>query len=187
MEAGAEEVIVPALWSQDTFVEKAGGSEILGQMWTFPDKKGRECCLIPEVTALFQEQCQMLLERRRERRLFYVARCYRYERPQAGRYREFTQLGFECLSTDPKDACMQSLNIAQGFLQNLGVRYELDAMARRGLSYYLEAQGFELRCLELGAQQQVAGGGAYREGAGFAIGAERLLLALKAQAMDDSS
>jgi histidyl-tRNA synthetase len=187
MEAGAEEVIVPALWSQDTFVEKAGGSEILGQMWTFPDKKGRKCCLIPEVTALFQEQSQSLLERRRERLLFYVARCYRYERPQAGRYREFTQLGFECLSTDPKAACSRSLKIAEGFLQNLGVRYELDSMARRGLSYYLEGQGFELRCLELGAQQQVAGGGAYRQGAGFAIGAERLLLALKAQAMDDSS
>ena len=187
METGAQEVIVPALWSQDTFVEKAGGSEILGQMWTFPDRKGRKCCLIPEVTALFQEQCQALLERRRERLLFYVARCYRYERPQAGRYREFTQLGFECLSTDPKAACTQSLKIAEGFLQNLGVRYELDSMARRGLSYYLEGQGFELRCLELGAQQQVAGGGAYRQGAGFAIGAERLLLALKAQEMDDLS
>ena len=187
METGAQEVIVPALWSQDTFVEKAGGSEILGQMWTFPDRKGRKCCLIPEVTALFQEQCQALLERRRERLLFYVARCYRYERPQAGRYREFTQLGFECLSADPKAACTQSLKIAEGFLQNLGVRYELDSMARRGLSYYLEGQGFELRCLELGAQQQVAGGGAYRQGAGFAIGAERLLLALKAQEMDDLS
>ena len=100
---------------------------------------------------------------------------------------QFTQLGFECLSTDPRDACTQSLNIAQGFLQSLGLRYELDAMARRGLTYYLEAQGFELRCLELGAQQQIAGGGAYREGAGFAIGAERLLLALKAQGIEDCS
>ncbi len=38
-----------------------------------------------------------------------------------------------------------------------------------------------MRCKELGAQQQVAGGGAYREGAGFGIGVERLLLAMLAQ------
>jgi hypothetical protein len=32
--------------SQDTFIQKAGGSEIIGQMWAFPDKKGRACYLI---------------------------------------------------------------------------------------------------------------------------------------------
>ncbi|RMU76041.1 tRNA synthetase, s-II [Pseudomonas syringae pv. aptata] len=49
---------------------------------------------------------------------------------------------------------------------------------KRGLSYYLEGNGFEVRCSRLGAQQQVVGGGAYREGAGFGIGLERLVLAL---------
>lgn len=175
---------MPALWSQDTFVRKAGGSEIIGQMWTFPDKKGRPCCLIPEVTALFQEQAAALLGQGRERRLFYAARCYRYERPQAGRYREFLQLGFEYLSPDPQRAAQCSQAIAAGFLDSLGLRYETDGAARRGLSYYLDGRGFEMRCAELGAQQQVAGGGAYREGAGFAIGAERLLLAMSAQGLD---
>ncbi|WP_232833461.1 ATP phosphoribosyltransferase regulatory subunit [Paraburkholderia kururiensis] len=174
---------MPALWSQDTFVQKAGGSEIIGQMWAFDDKKGRPCCLIPEATALFQEQCATLLARRQERLLFYVARCYRYERPQAGRYREFWQLGFECLSRDTQRALERSQVIASGFLDSLGLRYELDDAARRGLSYYLDGRGFEMRCRELGAQQQVAGGGAYREGAGFGIGAERVLLALSAQGL----
>lgn len=172
---------MPALWSQDTFVEKAGGSEVIEQMWTFPDKKGRQCCLIPEATALFQERSKVLLERRAERALFYVARCYRYERPQAGRYREFTQLGFELLCSDPERALVRSQDIASGFLDSLGLRYEIDFCARRGLSYYLNGQGFEVRCNELGAQQQVVGGGAYREGAGFGIGAERLLLTMAAQ------
>lgn len=175
---------MPALWGQDTFVQKAGGSEIIGQMWAFPDKKGRACCLIPEATALFQERCKEVLEGRRERQLFYVARCYRYERPQAGRYREFTQLGFEYLNPDPALALARSQTIALGFLDSLGLRYELDASARRGLSYYLEGKGFEIRCTDLGAQQQVVGGGAYREGAGFGIGAERLLLALDAQGIE---
>lgn len=43
IEAGAEEAIVPALWGQDTFIEKAGGSEVIGQMWAFEDKAGRAC------------------------------------------------------------------------------------------------------------------------------------------------
>lgn len=183
IDAGAEEVIVPALWSQDTFVRKTGGSEIMDQMWTFPDKKGRRCCLIPEATALFQERCTTLLGRARERQLFYVARCYRYERPQAGRYREFSQLGFEYLSPDPQQAARRSQEVASGFLDSLGLRYETDSAAKRGLSYYLGGRGFEMRCAGLGAQQQVAGGGAYCEGAGFGIGAERLLLALTAQGL----
>jgi histidyl-tRNA synthetase len=183
IDSGAEEAIVPALWSQDTFVEKAGGSEIIGQMWAFPDKKGRPCCLIPEATALFQERCQELLEGRRERMLFYVARCYRYERPQAGRYREFLQLGFEYLCPDPERALVRSRELVAGFLDSLGLRYVLDPAAKRGLSYYLNGQGFEIRCNELGAQQQVAGGGAYREGAGFGLGAERLLLAMGMQGL----
>ncbi|PQV54682.1 ATP phosphoribosyltransferase regulatory subunit [Paraburkholderia sp. BL21I4N1] len=183
IDVGAEEAIVPALWSQDTFIQKAGGSEIIGQMWAFPDKKGRPCCLIPEATALFQERCAELLERKPERMLFYIARCYRYERPQAGRYREFSQLGFEYLCADPDFAARRSQEIVSGFFDSLGLRYEIDTAARRGLSYYLNGRGFELRCTELGAQQQVVGGGAYREGAGFGIGAERLLLAMAAQAL----
>ncbi|WP_032698436.1 ATP phosphoribosyltransferase regulatory subunit [Pseudomonas syringae] len=178
IEAGAEEAIVPALWGQDTFIEKAGGSEIIGQMWAFEDKAGRACCLIPEATALFQERSEALLEGRREALFFYVARCYRYERPQAGRYREFTQLGLEILSPSPQQALLRSQAICIGFLDSLGLDYELNTAVKRGLSYYLEGNGFEVRCSRLGAQQQVVGGGAYREGAGFGIGLERLVLAL---------
>ncbi|MDU8420036.1 ATP phosphoribosyltransferase regulatory subunit [Pseudomonas syringae] len=178
IEAGAEEAIVPALWGQDTFIEKAGGSEIIGQMWAFEDKAGRACCLIPEATALFQERSEALLEGRREALFFYVARCYRYERPQAGRYREFTQMGLEILSTSPQQALLRSQAICTGFLDSLGLDYELNTAVKRGLSYYLEGNGFEVRCSRLGAQQQVVGGGAYREGAGFGIGLERLVLAL---------
>ncbi|MFW3167614.1 ATP phosphoribosyltransferase regulatory subunit [Pseudomonas syringae pv. syringae] len=178
IEAGAEEAIVPALWGQDTFIEKAGGSEIIGQMWAFEDKAGRPCCLIPEATALFQERSEALLEGRREAMFFYVARCYRYERPQAGRYREFTQLGLEILSPSPQQTLLRSQAICTGFLDSLGLDYELNTAVKRGLSYYLEGNGFEVRCSRLGAQQQVVGGGAYREGAGFGIGLERLVLAL---------
>lgn len=147
-------------------------------MWAFNDKAGRPCCLIPEATALFQERRDVLLGGRREALFFYVARCYRYERPQAGRYREFTQLGFEMLGPSPEEALLRSQVICTGFLDALGLAYELSLSVKRGLSYYLGGNGFEVRCPGLGAQQQVVGGGAYREGAGFGIGLERLVLAL---------
>ncbi len=110
---------------------------------------------------------------------FYAARCYRYERPQAGRYREFTQLGLEILGPDPAEALQRSQVICMSFLDSLGLEYELNLAVKRGLSYYLKGNGFEVRCPVLGAQQQVVGGGAYREGAGFGIGLERLALALE--------
>ncbi|MDX9680930.1 ATP phosphoribosyltransferase regulatory subunit [Pseudomonas protegens] len=180
MEAGAEEVIVPALWGQDTFIEKAGGSEVIGQMWAFNDKAGRPCCLIPEATALFQETADELLAGREQAAFFYVARCYRYERPQAGRYREFTQLGLEILGPDPQRALEQARALCVGFLDALGLEYQLNLGVKRGLTYYLNGEGFEVRCPRLGAQQQVVGAGAYRQGAGFGIGLERLQLALQA-------
>ncbi|PYY84876.1 hypothetical protein DNK59_16705 [Pseudomonas sp. TKO26] len=181
MAAGAEEVIVPALWGQDTFIEKAGGSEVIGQMWAFNDKAGRPCCLIPEATALFQETAGELLAGREQAAVFYVARCYRYERPQAGRYREFTQLGLEILGPDPQQALEQARALCVGFLDSLGLDYELNLGVKRGLTYYLNGEGFEVRCPQLGAQQQVVGAGAYRQGAGFGIGLERLQLALQPQ------
>lgn len=150
-------------------------------MWTFQDKKSRAVCLIPEATAIFQERCKEFLAGKREAMFFYVARCYRYERPQSGRYREFTQLGFEYLAPEPIKALEKSRELCVQFLDSLGLGYEMDVQAKRGLSYYLNGEGIEIRCPVLGAQKQVVGGGAYREGAGFGIGLERLALALSRQ------
>lgn len=88
VEAGFEEIMVPAIWDTKTFTDKLG-AEKQGQMWTFQDKGGRDCCLVPEVTGIIQELWNDRFFRGRKLpvRLFYGARCYRYERPQAGRYR----------------------------------------------------------------------------------------------------
>ncbi len=148
-------------------------------MYAFDDKKNRKICLIPEVTALVQE---VWLERwaksaARPLRVFYVTRCYRYERPQLGRYREFTQVGVELLGGSAPDDRREVESLVQTLLDGLGVRYEFERGVRRGLDYYVE-DGFEAACPELGAQKQIAGGGRYASGVGFAIGLERLLLAL---------
>jgi histidyl-tRNA synthetase len=176
--AGYEELIVPALWEQQTFVTKAG-PQIVRQMYAFEDKKRRPICLVPEITALIQDQWRAEWAQREPKpmRVFYVARCYRYERPQAGRYREFTQVGVELLGGRAPDDRQEVERLLVEVLDATGVTYELDRAVVRGLSYYIE-DGFEARCPTLGAQQQIAGGGRYAEGIGWAIGLERLLLAL---------
>jgi histidyl-tRNA synthetase len=182
--AGYEELIVPAIWSQDTFVAKAG-PEIADQMYSFADKKGRPICLVPEITGLVQElwRDQWSRSTRAPCRVFYVARCYRYERPQAGRYREFTQVGVELLGGRPPDDRREVEDLLVQLLDTLAVDYELDRQVRRGLTYYTE-DGFEARCPGLGAQKQIAGGGRYAEGIGWAIGLDRLLLATADRAGD---
>jgi histidyl-tRNA synthetase len=175
--AGYEELIVPAIWDQQTFVARAG-AEIVDQMYAFPDKKGRPICLVPEITGLVQEQWREWSKTSRAPcRVFYVARCYRYERPQAGRYREFTQVGVELLGGTPPDDRREVEALLVQVLDDVGVEYEIDRQVRRGLTYYTE-DGFEALCPGLGAQKQIAGGGRYAEGIGWAIGLDRLLLAL---------
>ena len=188
--AGYEELIVPAIWSQETFTAKAG-PEIVDQMYAFPDKKGRSICLVPEITGLVQElwRDQWSRSTRAPCRVFYIARCYRYERPQAGRYREFTQVGVELLGGTAPDDRREVEDLLVQLLDDVGVDYQLDRQVRRGLTYYTE-DGFEARCPRLGAQKQIAGGGRYAEGIGWAIGLDRLLLATSdatSETLDDDA
>jgi histidyl-tRNA synthetase len=158
------------------------GPEILGQMYIFPDKKGRNLCLRPEGTATCQLLARGPWAQRKDVRIWYEARCYRYERPQAGRYREFTQIGVEILNPRA-DAVAELLAIAKGLVADVVKNLEVDDRAKRGLAYYVD-DGFEIRCPILGAQKQVCGGGRYAEGAGFAIGLDRLVLA---KTLEDSN
>ncbi len=148
-------------------------------MYTFDDKKGRPICLVPEITGLIQElwQASWQYESNKPRRVFYVARCFRYERPQKGRYREFTQLGVELLGGPAPHDQREVQELLCELLDRTGVSYRFAARVKRGLGYYVD-DGFEASCPTLGAQQQIAGGGRYAEGVGWAIGVDRLLLAL---------
>lgn len=167
------------MWEQETFVKKAG-AEVLGQMYAFGDKKGRPICLIPEATAIIQEMWRDSWSKSMPRpmRLFYVARCYRYERPQAGRYREFTQFGVELLGGIKPDDDVEVKMVLKDCLTALALDFSIKDSVKRGLDYYIE-DGFEAEIASLGAQKQVAGGGRYDGGIGFAIGVDRALLSRK--------
>jgi histidyl-tRNA synthetase len=152
-------------------------------MWIFKDKSNKNCCLIPEVTGIIQElfRDKWFYEyKKNPLKIFYVNRCYRYEKPQKGRYREFTQFGIEILGGREKEKYKQEskdiLNKVLSKFENLNYKY--NDSVKRGLGYYQE-NGFEVECENLGAQKQIAGGGSYSEGVGWAIGVDRLMLALE--------
>jgi len=173
-----QEIILPNMWEQQTFVDKAG-KEILNQMYTFKDRGDRDICLIPEATAIVQQIWRESLSKSAPRpcKMFYIQRCYRYEKPQAGRYREFTQAGVEILGGKNPDDRIEAEKTLKECLDFFKVDYKFNPSVKRGLSYYIE-DGFEVEVESLGAQKQIAGGGRYDGGIGWAIGVDRLLLAM---------
>lgn len=177
---GFEEVIVPTIWNLDTFQNKLG-FEKEEKMWTFKDRGDRDVCLIPEVTGIIQEQWNAGWKKtmKKPAKLFYVSRCYRYDKPQEGRYREFTQFGIEVLGGNKVDDWNDAQNMLGDCLEIFLQKWSVVKNPDRGIEYYID-DTFEVECDILGAQKQIAGGGGdYKEGFGWAIGVERLILARK--------
>lgn len=176
---GFEEIILPNFWGLDTFTKRAGG-KLSDTMYTFKDKGDRDMVLVPEATALITELYDAGWNKSEKKPicLFYLQRCYRYDRPQAGRYREFLQFGIEILGV--KDAYERSVVMADRLLNRLDITETVTFVPNpvRGLHYY-NGRTYEYECSKLGAQKQLFGGGEYEQGAGFAIGVERLLMALE--------
>lgn len=171
---GFEEIVLPSVEPAQLYVDKAG-PEILEQMYVFPDKKDRTLCLRPEGTATIQLVADKYFAKRTDVRLWYFERCWRYERPQLGRHREFFQFGLEILNPSRRDVQDELIALAEQMVALKSDSFEVARSVKRGLAYYV-AGGFEIAVPELGAQKQVAGGGAYRQGIGFALGFDRLML-----------
>ena len=171
---GFNEIILPSIEPAQVYTDKAG-PEILNQMYTFKDKGDRDLCLRPEGTATIQLIANKYFRTQKDVKFWYFERCYRYERSQMGRYREFYQFGVEVLNPSSDSIQADLVYMAKQMVETVTRAYETNESAQRGLSYYT-AEGFEISCPELGAQQQVVGGGRYKEGIGFAIGFDRLML-----------
>ncbi|MBR3096215.1 MAG: histidine--tRNA ligase, partial [Clostridia bacterium] len=94
------------------------------EMYTFLDKGDRSITLRPEGTAgavrSFLEHG--LYNEPMPQKLCYLTSCYRYEKPQAGRLREFHQFGVECLGTASPAADAEVIALANAYFSFLGVR-----------------------------------------------------------------
>lgn len=171
---GFNEIILPSVEKVKIYSDKAG-QEILNQMYTFPDKKGRELCLRPEGTATIQLLADKYYKTQKDVKFWYFDKFWRYEKPQKGRYREFFQFGVEIINPSSDDTQKELLYMAEEMIMLKCNDYQISEQVSRGLSYYIE-KGFEISVDRLGAQKQILGGGTYKQGIGFAIGFDRLML-----------
>src|SRR5919202_4510223 len=93
---GYRGIETPVIENLDLFLRKSG-EEIAARMYTFTHWN-RQLCLRPEHTAsVMRAYVNNLQDRPLPLRLSYVGPTFRYEKPQRGRFRQFTEAGVECL------------------------------------------------------------------------------------------
>ncbi|ADI73134.1 histidyl-tRNA synthetase [Methanohalobium evestigatum Z-7303] len=118
---GYSEVMTPTFETLELFTLKSG-DDIIGELYNFTDKGGREIALRPELTApVMRMYVNKLQSEPHPLKLFYFENCFRYERPQKGRFREFWQFGTEVIGSDKPEADAEVIALAVNILDSVGV------------------------------------------------------------------
>jgi histidyl-tRNA synthetase len=124
LRAGYREIRTPIFESTELFTRAVGeGTDIVSkEMYTFADKKGRSLTLRPENTAPVM---RAYLENGLYRsggvsRLFYLGAMFRYDRPQAGRFRQFHQIGAEAIGSPGPGVDAEIIDVSLGLYRALG-------------------------------------------------------------------
>ncbi len=156
---GFREIRTPVFEHTELFQRGVGETTdvVQKEMYTFDDKGGRSITLRPEGTAgaarAFLEHG--LFNEALPQKLCYVLNCYRYEKPQAGRWREFQQFGVEMLGAAHPAADAEVISLANeifAFLGVEGIKLELNSIGcpecrknyHAALKEYFEARKDEL-------------------------------------------
>lgn len=136
------EVQTPAFEEVELFLAKSGPG-IKEEIYDFKDKGGRENALRPELTApVMRFYFSHLKMEPKPLRLFYFGPCYRYDRPQAGRYREFWQMGCELIGDDAPEAHAELLRLSLALFEAAGLKnYQMRVGHLEILRSLLEACG----------------------------------------------
>ena len=123
---GYGEIRTPMFERTELFVRGIGeATDIVSkEMYTFDDRGGRSVTLRPEGTAGVVRACleQNLFKQSPVHKLYYVGPMFRYERPQAGRYREFWQAGIEAFGVSDPLIDAEVLVCAYEFVAALGIK-----------------------------------------------------------------
>jgi len=118
---GYGEVQTPTFETLELFTAKSGDS-IIGELYDFSDKSGRKLTLRPELTApvirFYVDKLQM---EPKPLKLYYFGNCFRYDRPQKGRYREFWQIGCELIGASTPEALAELIALAYYAIKNTGL------------------------------------------------------------------
>jgi len=121
---GYGEIRTPIFESTELFVRGVGETSdiVEKEMYTFLDKSERSMTLRPEWTApVMRAALQHGLFTEGARRLYYLGPIFRYERPQAGRYRQSHQFGTECAGFSEPEADAEVISLAWDLLQEYKV------------------------------------------------------------------
>ncbi len=123
---GYKEIRTPVFEDTALFSRGVGDTTdvVQKEMYTFEDKGGRSITLRPEGTASLARSYieNSLYANPQPTKLYYLISCYRYEKPQSGRLREFHQFGTECYGADDPSADSEVITLALDFLKALGVK-----------------------------------------------------------------
>lgn len=122
---GFKEIRTPVFEHTELFSRGVGDTTdvVQKEMYTFLDKGGRSITLRPEGTAgaarAFLEHG--LFNEPLPQKTCYITSCYRYEKPQSGRYREFHQFGVEVFGTPAPAADAEIISLAAEIFAFLGI------------------------------------------------------------------
>ena len=122
---GFNEIRVPVFEHTEVFLRSVGDTTdvVQKEMYTFDDKGGRSVTLRPEFTAgVIRSAIEKgLVNGALPVKAAYVGGCYRYEKPQAGRLREFHQFGVECIGAAAPNADAEIIALARQVLYSVGI------------------------------------------------------------------
>lgn len=122
-----EEIRTPIFEQTELFLRAVGPETdiVSKEMYTFEDRGGRSLTLRPEGTApvvrAFLENNLQGQDRERLVKLYYIAPIFRYDRPQAGRYRQHHQCGAEALGSANPAVDAEIISLALAFYRALGI------------------------------------------------------------------
>ena len=122
---GFNEIRIPVFEHTEVFLRSVGDTTdvVQKEMYTFDDKGGRSITLRPEFTAgVIRSAIEKgLVNGALPVKAAYVGGCYRYEKPQAGRLREFHQFGVECIGAASPNADAEVIALANHVLNAVGI------------------------------------------------------------------
>jgi histidyl-tRNA synthetase len=121
-----EEIRTP-IFERTELLKRGVGEDtdiVIKEMYTFEDKGGRSLTLRPEGTAPAIRAVieNRLLQQRGQQRLFYICPMFRYERAQAGRYRQHHQFGAESLGSGSPETDAELIDMAYSLFTRLGIK-----------------------------------------------------------------
>jgi histidyl-tRNA synthetase len=131
---GYREIRTPVVERVETFTHSLGDTTDIVQkeMYAFQDRGGRSLVLRPEGTAGVMRWVAAQGQELRSPRLFYLGPMFRAERPQAGRKRQFHQLGLECIGAPSPGLDAEVIALQSRLFQAWGVPSPVFQLNTRG-------------------------------------------------------